>query len=225
MPWCPKCKNEYREGNTVCSDCGCALVEELEEELREDVPVAFDTEEAAGVPEFFDMEEIEEVTPIAPSVLYENSAAKAEDNKLSAFTLLLVGIVGMAVVILGLLGVLPFQLTGTTKYMTYGIMSALFLLFIVMGLVSMKSYRIFAKKAESENNIRNTMEKWCLETLHKEALDQELFSEDEDVAEEIKYFRRTALLKEKIAKQFVNLDQAFLDNFVDELYEDIFEDK
>lgn len=31
MPWCPKCKNEYKEGYTVCADCGSQLVESLEE--------------------------------------------------------------------------------------------------------------------------------------------------------------------------------------------------
>lgn len=31
MAWCPNCKNEYREGILVCSDCGAALVEELPE--------------------------------------------------------------------------------------------------------------------------------------------------------------------------------------------------
>ena len=30
MAWCPKCKNEYREGFTVCADCGCELVESLD---------------------------------------------------------------------------------------------------------------------------------------------------------------------------------------------------
>ena len=30
MSWCPKCKYEYREGFTTCSDCGCDLVEVLE---------------------------------------------------------------------------------------------------------------------------------------------------------------------------------------------------
>ncbi|MGH4140623.1 hypothetical protein [Clostridium sp.] len=30
MSWCPKCKCEYREGFTTCSDCGCELVEVLE---------------------------------------------------------------------------------------------------------------------------------------------------------------------------------------------------
>ena len=35
MAWCPKCKNEYREGITVCPDCGEALVSEEELTLLE----------------------------------------------------------------------------------------------------------------------------------------------------------------------------------------------
>jgi hypothetical protein len=31
MPWCQKCKYEYREGFTTCSDCKSELVEKLEE--------------------------------------------------------------------------------------------------------------------------------------------------------------------------------------------------
>ena len=47
MPWCPKCKNEYREGFTNCSDCGCELVELLEAEedkaevIEHDIEVFF----------------------------------------------------------------------------------------------------------------------------------------------------------------------------------------
>ena len=33
MPWCPKCKNEYKAGFTVCADCGCNLVDELGNEI------------------------------------------------------------------------------------------------------------------------------------------------------------------------------------------------
>ena len=29
MPWCPKCETEYREGITVCADCGSDLVDDL----------------------------------------------------------------------------------------------------------------------------------------------------------------------------------------------------
>ena len=34
MPWCPKCKTEYREGFTVCADCGSELVKEQPVEER-----------------------------------------------------------------------------------------------------------------------------------------------------------------------------------------------
>lgn len=177
--------------------------------------------------------------PLQPSAVYENSAAKAEDNKSSAYLLLLFGVVGMIVMILGIVGVLPIQLNGTSKYMTYGIMSALFLLFIVMGMVSMKSYRIFAKKAESEHSLRSTMEKWCLGQFEAEKLDEELFAREngcaaeeaseaireswENMPEEEMYFKRVSLMKEKIQKQFLNLDEGFLEHFVDELYGAIFE--
>ncbi len=44
MAWCPKCKNEYREGVTVCPDCEIELVDELVEEEEFDAepkPVIF----------------------------------------------------------------------------------------------------------------------------------------------------------------------------------------
>ena len=41
MPWCPKCKNEYKDGYTVCADCGTELVASLEEGP---VPVYFGEE-------------------------------------------------------------------------------------------------------------------------------------------------------------------------------------
>jgi hypothetical protein len=47
MPWCPKCKIEYREGFSKCADCEVDLVEELppepesQEESFQDVELAF----------------------------------------------------------------------------------------------------------------------------------------------------------------------------------------
>lgn len=34
MPWCPTCKNEYREGITVCPDCNAELLAELPTEIN-----------------------------------------------------------------------------------------------------------------------------------------------------------------------------------------------
>lgn len=46
MSWCPKCKNEYRAGITVCPDCNEELLEELSESITlEFVPVFQTTDE------------------------------------------------------------------------------------------------------------------------------------------------------------------------------------
>lgn len=49
MPWCPKCRQEYREGIAVCAECGSSLVDEepsLEVELS--VLAKIDNEKMAG---------------------------------------------------------------------------------------------------------------------------------------------------------------------------------
>ncbi len=274
MPWCPKCKNEYKEGVTLCTDCGTVLVEKEESGL---VPVIFGKEEeiqflkdfliyskidSACVREaeeegFYELlvDEADEKTAkklamtfvqqksleAAQSVevemdadedeetvagVYEDSAQKAEDNKSSAITLLGVGILGIIVLILAMAGVIPLRLSLTSSYMVYGVMGALFILFIVMGVVSLRNSKIFAKKAESEHSLQSTMEEWCLNNLKAEELDREAFGDEaEHMSDEMKYFGRAAILKKTIGNQFLNLDSQFLDHFVDEIYEDIFEDE
>lgn len=36
MPWCPKCKAEFQDGYTICSDCNVELVDELVDEQPEE---------------------------------------------------------------------------------------------------------------------------------------------------------------------------------------------
>ena len=72
-----------------------------------------------------------------------NSGAKAEENRSSAWVLLVVGILGMLVMILGITGVLPLNIGN--PYMFYGVMSAVFILFIVMGVVSKRNEKLFEK--------------------------------------------------------------------------------
>lgn len=44
MPWCPKCKNEYKDGFTVCADCGEPLVASLDS-VDNTIEFVFGTEE------------------------------------------------------------------------------------------------------------------------------------------------------------------------------------
>ena len=47
MAWCPKCRNEYVEGVTVCADCQVPLVDELPEETPFDDNVLLGTLDSA----------------------------------------------------------------------------------------------------------------------------------------------------------------------------------
>lgn len=247
MPWCPSCKSEYREGITTCPDCDCDLVESLRDDsvmdgvaLSEDekkaiihflenegskslVEVANDSEEGSSLNDEV-LEEVaeEEQTRSSFKGAYQDSATKAEDNKSSGVTLLVVGFCGIIFLALSLLDILPFKLSGSTGYMTYGVIGALFVLFIVMGFVSMRSSKAFAKEAETENTLKDAIEMWCLDNFNSYEIDVELFG-GEDITEEEKYFRRTAYMKKHICKQFVNLNQDFLDHILDEIYSEIFE--
>lgn len=280
MSWCPKCKNEYREGITICAECGCKLVEE--NPLETMVPLIFGEQEQMGLLadflernkvsgariQYVEKEQVYELSvkeadqqkaskiarvfleqealrmmeeedtsqeeqPLSEekddlqkkmepvrTLPYQSSEDAAEDNRSSAWTLLVVGVVGLIVMILGILEILPIRVGN--PYMFYGVLSAVFLLFIVMGVVSMKNARIFEKKAESENSLKDALLTWCKENLKQEEIDSKIDNAVE-LAPEILYFRRTELVKEKLNRQFVNLDQSFLDQLIDEVvYEIIF---
>lgn len=258
MPWCPKCKNEYREGIAVCSDCGCELVDE--EPLTSYIPVIFgDKEQMAALKQFLEYnklenvvikyDEVEEVYEVlvqkedakkaaaATKVFlqqvaerqkenratYQNSSERAEENRSSAWILLIVGVLGIVAVVLGIAGILPWRFGN--PYMLYGVMSAVSLLFLIMGIVSMKNAKLFAQKAESEHSLEDTLTKWCRENLNAEAIDKEIQKSEEDT-EETLYFRRYEKIKDKLNHQFMNLDQAFLEYFIDnKVYDMVFSDK
>lgn len=247
MPICPKCKNEYRDGFTVCSDCKCDLVDSLEEIVEESVSPKENPE--AELKDYIKAVQTEAETEAEPapvekkerpkdgykSGIYRDSATRAEDNKSSAWTLLSVGVLGVVALILVMTGVIPLHFYGITKYMVYGVMFALFILFIVMGLVSLRNSKIFAKKAESESTLSDTMKEWCMANLNAEKLDAALFgteeendtesdAEGEEISDEVKYFKRNEEIKRLLSDKFMNLDEGFLEDFVDHIYEEIFED-
>lgn len=227
MPWCPLCKNEYREGIKLCAECQVELVDHLEDEkeqnaeLKEQEKMARLHAMLAATQDEPDGEDLTEEEPILYRA-YQNSAVKAEDNRTSAYMLFIVGILGFACVVLVFTGIIPvFPGTGTTRYFVCGVMGALFILFIVFGVVSMRDSKILLVQAQSEDSLLSELTKWCEENLSAEQIDSDLF--DEEISDEQKYFKRTDKMKAIINDKFLNLDQGLLEHFVDGYYQGLFE--
>lgn len=236
MPWCPKCKYEYKEGITTCADCGGELVDDLSfiaenEKQSAEVEKEFIEGLLKASSEFefeYDEDEEEIIEDIRNKVktaetpgVYVNSEEKAEENRTSAYTLITIGILGILFIILFFFDLIPIHLPAFNKYLITGVMGAMFVLFFVMGLVSLRNFKIFKEKAKTENNLTTSIKAWSVSNLNPEEID--LKFDFEGVSEEIKYFQRTQYVKDAINRQFMNLDEAYLNRLVDEVYSDIFE--
>ena len=54
MPWCPKCKNEYRSGIQTCSECNVELVDSLSDITEDSFSILFTTEDKSLIDKFSD---------------------------------------------------------------------------------------------------------------------------------------------------------------------------
>ncbi len=232
MAWCPECKCEYVEGIKKCADCGCELVDHLPDESEDEEFTEYfqgSLEEEGAVSRQAAMEkEIPQIVvgkkrgkPVIRNV-YVNNEERAEENRTSAYTLLTVGTAGLVAVVLLFTGVIPIQMAVFSKYMICGVMGVVFILFLVMGVVSLRNFKVLKKRAVKENNLTDEIQKWCLQNLHKEAID-ESSGLDASVPEELKYFQRFEFVKNEIQKQFMNLDESYVERIVEEMYPELFE--
>lgn len=234
MPWCPKCRSEYRTGFEVCADCGCKLVEEepVEEAKSTVDPWTAVTAGLMGgqIPEeILSEEEQEDIKRTAQAgnrkskkvTSYKDNTERANENKSSAMILILMGGIGLIAVGLGAAGLLPINIGNA--FLFYGVMGALFLVFFVSGFVSLKNAKRYREMAESENSVRNTILEWCKDNLRADEIDAITKAAGEQ--DEIKYFKRYSYIRFVITQQFLNLEEGFLDNLIEEtIYDSLFQD-
>jgi len=228
MPWCPKCKYEYREGIKICADCGCELVDVEDLKDLESKTAALDdvmeaVDETDAFPEWEDEDEAEAEGAAFSMEQYVDSSERAEENRSSGWMLSFIGGIGLIVVILGICGIIPLRLGN--PYLFYGVLCLLFFVFLIMGILSIRNAKVFAGKAESENGLKTAIREWYQNNLTGSEIDQAIGDLD-GLTEEVRYFKRVQKIKDKLNHQFMNLDQPFLEHFIDdEIYDALYQEK
>ncbi len=156
---------------------------------------------------------------------YMNSADRAEDNRSSAWTLLIVGGAGLLVIILGALGIIPIPMRGFSKTMSMIVLGGLCVLFVVMGIVSFKKSKVYAEQAAKEGDRESKVFEWFQENCPAERIDEMLGEQLFGLPEEEKYFKRFAAVRQILYQNFPEMGVEFMDHMADEVYEKLFGDE
>ncbi|RDY33183.1 hypothetical protein [Lachnotalea glycerini] len=220
MAWCPKCRNEYRKGIKVCMDCNVPLVESLEEYdkmlfenqlgIRQEV-IIDELDHYETTENELDFNGILKQTPA-----YVRKEDKYKDTLSSAYTLLFVGFGGLIVLLLIITNIIDLHLASPGKYVTYSGMAILLLIFIIIGLASLKASKKLAKEAESENQLTNDILDWFNKNITKDLTDNGV---NLDMVEEIQYFKRIDNIKEIVQKAYGELNEDYLDKLAEDIYQ------
>lgn len=221
MPFCPKCKYEYKEGILECSDCKIPLVDYLTDE-KDQMPIELaQTIAYQNLATELNLDESE--TPKGPIYAYQNKKDKAEEFKSSAYVLILVGALGLIALVLMQLQIIPVRLYAPGKYVTFGVMGALFIFFIIAGIRSFISSKKYESEASAEDSNTKAIWDYVNANITKEQIIS-LANINESLPEEMKYFKYSEIIKKIIISEFGAQDLSFLESICDEIYGKIFEE-
>lgn len=177
--------------------------EEIEEEIVEEI-----------------IKEEERIRRASTGAPYQRKGDRAEDLKSSGQVLLLVGILGCVVMLLIDFGILPIKL-GNLVMMNV-LMIALFLMFIGFGIYSLRGAAQYKAQASDEDEQTEKIMTWMKDSLTAQQIDADAQIEPAD-SEEIRFFKRAESMKIRIAAQFDNLDESYLDSLIETVYQELFE--
>ena len=233
MAWCPECKKEYEDGITECEDCKAVLVDEFPEDEIE----GFSEDETEELSEEDDLElSMEEATEAlaesmnerlrGDAVTFRSASEKSEEFRSSAWTLIIVGGAGLVLVVLVAMGIIPLKLASNIKYLSYGTMFVMFMIFFIIGIRSFQSAKKYAAEALTEDSLTKEIRDWFTPSFTKEEIEADSF-EGDDVMDEMEdseqYYHRIDNIREKIVSKYPELAETYLDKLADDIYRDAYE--
>lgn len=237
MPFCPKCKYEFVDGIKKCNECGCDLVDNLEDLTNASIEETIDNDnnmnsefEDNNLDETYDTleggnvsldKEDEESRFTGSTKTYQKLSDKYEDVKSSAYTLILVGGVGLFVMILQWINVIKFPISSQTKWLFNSVLGGMFIIFLAAGIVSFMHAKKVKIEADIEDELIDKINKFAKENITREIIDKEVPQDD---SVEILFFNRAEVIKNILMHEFEDADEALIDELIENIYQSIYEE-
>ena len=152
--------------------------------------------------------------------LYENSEEKYKDNISSAITFFICGFAGLVVLVLNFLGIIKLVSKNSPTFIIINtVLGLLFVLFIGIGIWTLKYSKTIKKTAKDENDsIKKTID-WLEDNITIEDIEA---SYDNNIPEEMKYFSRVDFVKNAISNEFSKFDYSLIETIAERYVEDKF---
>lgn len=253
MPWCPVCKYEYKDGLTVCSDCGAPLVATFDDIDKIEVDthnhdniesvIEYATDECLNDmddtnafsdilegKDFFKSDAPEDIKEIIKHNRqykpFVKASDRAENYKSSAFALLLVGGLGLVFLFLALTGIINLAVAENIKSIGFIVMLIMFLGFIIIGVKSLVEAKTISALSDAEDALTDQITDYFNNNFTAESLDAKaLLDNDILLNEELKYFKREDAIRNIILTNFGDLDSSYVDNEVERIYSRIYDNE
>ena len=104
------------------------------------------------------------------------------------------------------------------KVMLTVVMGAMFLVFVIVGIQSLRQYQTLKNQSEKEQDLENEVKKWFSD--HFDTSEWDNFASDGANL----YYERYEKMESMIRSAYPNLEETFLDHLIEELYADFFEE-
>lgn len=234
MPFCPKCKYEFVDGVKKCNECGCDLVDSLDEleDTKENIQKEEIKEERISEENMHDdtSQQNENLADILDegvgysrtNITYQKLSDKYEDIKSSAYTLILVGGVGLIGLILEGLKIIRIPASSRINWLFNSVLGGIFIIFFIAGIVSFMHAKKVKIEADIEDELISDIQKFAKENITRDIIDKDI-----DTAEtiEILYFDRTEVIKNILMHEFESADERLVEELVENIYQKIYEEE